>query len=249
MLLIRKSVVSAIAICALPVFLSVYNTDMSFGFNQPHTYTYFDTIPGGGDSLRFPIADYRADNISAGGQNTFDLRPSNLTDSVLYDAVNRRYTIYEKIGDRYYRVPTSYSFDEYWAMRNRQAEKEYFQRRANTTSLLNRSRFTRPKLSLTDNLFNRLFGNGKIEIAPQGNIDIMAGYQGQRIDNPTLPERARKNGGLDLNMNAQVNVNANIGDKLRFPINYNTLANFDVENQLKLDYTGKDDEIRSEERR
>ena len=44
-------------------------------------------------------------------------------------------------------------------------------------------------------------------------------------------------------MNAQFNVMANIGDKLRLPINYNTLANFDFENQLKLDYTGKDDEI------
>ncbi|HQJ47065.1 MAG TPA: cell surface protein SprA, partial [Ignavibacteriaceae bacterium] len=63
------------------------------------------------------------------------------------------------------------------------------------------------------------------------------------MDNPTLPERARKNGGLDFNMNAQLNVNANIGDKLKFPINYDTLANFDLDNQLKLDYTGKDDEI------
>ena len=35
----------------------------------------------------------------------------------------------------------------------------------------------------------------------------------------------------------------NIGDKLKLPINYNTLANFDFENQLKLDYTGTDDEI------
>ena len=36
---------------------------------------------------------------------------------------------------------------------------------------------------------------------------------------------------------------ANIGDKLKLPISYNTLANFDFENQLKLDYRGKDDEI------
>ncbi|MEI2750622.1 MAG: cell surface protein SprA [Ferruginibacter sp.] len=48
---------------------------------------------------------------------------------------------------------------------------------------------------------------------------------------------------LDFQMNAQLNVNASIGDKLKFPINYNTLANFDLDNQLKLDYTGKDDEI------
>ena len=44
-------------------------------------------------------------------------------------------------------------------------------------------------------------------------------------------------------MNAQVNVNADIGGKLKFPINYNTLANFGQDNQLKLDYTGFDDEI------
>ncbi|HNP54247.1 MAG TPA: cell surface protein SprA, partial [Ferruginibacter sp.] len=155
----------------------------------------------------------------------------------------RRYVLYERIGSHYYRTPTTYSFDEYWSMRYRQSEVDYFQKRANVTNILNRGKFSKPKLSLTDNLFNRLFGTGKIEISPQGNVDIMAGYQGQRVDNPTLPERARKNGGLDFNLNTQLNVNANIGDKLKFPINYNTQANLDVDNQLKLDYTGKDDEI------
>ncbi|MEI8060112.1 MAG: cell surface protein SprA, partial [Ferruginibacter sp.] len=98
-------------------------------------------------------------------------------------------------------------------------------------------------LSIYDNLFNRLFGNGKINITPQGNVDITAGYQGQNIKNPTLPERARKNGGFDFDMQAQVNVNADIGGKLKFPISYNTQANFGQDNQLKLDYTGLDDEI------
>lgn len=244
MLLIRKSILSAIGICALPVLLSLCNTGESYGFGRSGSLyqQVQDTVPG--ENLHFPITDRRGDFISSGTRNTYDLEtPSNITDSVVYDAINRRYVVYEKIGERYYRIPTIYSFEEYWAMRNRQAEVEYFRRRANTTSLLNRSRFTRPKLSLTDGLFNRLFGNGKIDISPQGNVDISAGYQGQRIDNPTLPERARNNGGLDFLMNAQVNVNASIGDKLKFPINYNTLANFDLENQLKLDYSGKDDEI------
>ena len=74
-------------------------------------------------------------------------------------------------------------------------------------------------------------------------MDITAGYQGQNIKNPTLPERARKSGGLDFNEAAQLNVNASIGNKLKFPISYNTLANFDFSNQLKLDYSGNDDEI------
>ncbi len=196
-----------------------------------------------GDSLHYPVSDYRGDNLEGRYSNVFDLNtPSNFKDSVVYDAINRRYTIYQKIGSKYYRTPTTYNFDEYWSMRNRQSENEYFRKRANTTSLLNRGR-VKPKLALTDGLFNRLFGSGKIDITPQGYVDILAGYQGQFTNNPTLPERARRNGGLDFNMNAQLNVNASIGDKLKFPINYNTLANFDLDNQLKLDYTGQGDEI------
>ena len=203
-----------------------------------------DTVIRGNNNLPYPISDRRGDYLFGGYNSIYDLKtPANFTDSIVYDPITKRYIIYEKIGNKYYRTPTTYSFNEFWELRNKQSENDYFRRRANTTSILNRGKFIKPKLSLTDNLFNRLFGNGKIEITPQGNVDITAGYQGQKIDNPTLPERARKNGGLDFNMNAQLNVNANIGDKLKFPINYNTLANFDLDNQLKLDYSGKDDEI------
>lgn len=201
------------------------------------------TVPGYKDSLHYPIKDRRGDFVSNFNKSTFDFsNPSNIRDSVVYDPKTRRYVVYEKIGNKYYRTTTSYSFDEYWQLRARQSENEYFQKRANLLSILNRGR-VKPKLSLYDNLFNRLFGNGKINITPQGNVDITAGYQGQNIKNPTLPERARKNGGFDFDMNAQVNVNADIGGKLKFPINYNTLANFGQDNQLKLDYTGLDDEI------
>jgi len=206
--------------------------------------THSGTILSGyQDTLPYPIHDRRGDFLSGYQRRSLDLNdPSNIRDSVVYDPVSKRYILYEKIGNRYYRSTTSYSFDEYWQIRNRQAEIEYFQKRSNTLSILNRGR-VKPKLSLYDNLFNRLFGNGKINITPQGNVDITAGYQGQNIKNPTLPENARKNGGFDFDMQAQVNVNADIGGKLKFPINYNTLANFGQDNQLKLDYTGLDDEI------
>ncbi|HEY5406274.1 MAG TPA: cell surface protein SprA [Ginsengibacter sp.] len=194
------------------------------------------------DSLHYPIHDTRGDFYS-GQRSPFDLaNPSNITDSIAYDPDTKRYTVYEKIGNKYYRTPTSYSSEEFMEMEGNKAETNYFKQRANTLNLLNRGQ-VKPKLSIYDNLFNRLFGNGKIDIQPQGNVDITAGYQGQNTKNPTLAENARKNGGLDFNMAAQVNVNANIGDKLKFPISYNTLANFDFTNQLKLDYTGKDDEI------
>lgn len=194
------------------------------------------------DTLPFPIHDRRGDFLAT-PRSPFDLKvPSNINDSIAYDPITKTYTIYEKLGGRYYRTPTTYTQQEFLSLMGQQQEEKYFQQRSNTLSLLNRGRI-KPKLTLYDNLFNRLFGNGKIDIQPQGNVDITAGYQGQNIKNPTLAERARKNGGFDFGMNAQFNVNASIGDKLKFPISYNTLANLDFMNQLKLDYTGKEDEI------
>ncbi len=194
------------------------------------------------DSLHFPIQDRRGDFLNQ-KSNVYDFKlPPNITDSIVYDPATQNYIVYEKIGNKYYRTPTYYTAEEFRSIEARRAENDYFKKRANTLNILNRGR-VKPKLSVYDNLFNRLFGNGKIDIQPQGNVDITAGYQGQNIKNPTLPERARKNGGFDFDMAAQLNVNANIGNKLKFPISYNTLANFDFTNQLKLDYTGTDDEI------
>ena len=38
-------------------------------------------------------------------------------------------------------------------------------------------------------------------------------------------------------------MDASIGEKLKLPINYNSVSNFGFENQLKLDFHGKDDDI------
>jgi cell surface protein SprA len=195
------------------------------------------------DSLKYPLQDRRADKFTTPGRNPLDLKdPANIHQTIEYDPATKQYFIVEKIGNNYYRKPTYLTFDEFMQIRGKQQETDYFKKRSNVLSGLNK-KMLKPKMSITDNLFNRIFGNGKIEIRPQGNVDILAGYQGQRINNPTLPERARRNGGFDFDMNANLSVIANIGDKMKFPINFNTQANFDFENQFKLDYNGNTDEI------
>jgi cell surface protein SprA len=199
------------------------------------------------DSLRFPISDRRGDGLSDISNNPFDLGDTTLIKrSVEYDPATRQYYIVEKIGSTYYRTPTTLSFEEFWRIMSRQSEVDYFKKRADALTALN-LKLLRPPMRVSDNLFDRIFGVGtnglKVDIKPTGEVNVMAGYQGQNIDNPTLPERARKNGGFDFDMNAKLNVNANIGDKLKFPINYNTLSNLGFDNMLKLDYKGMDDEI------
>ena len=199
------------------------------------------------DTTRYPVTDRVGDPFTYNSNNPFNFSDTSyIKRDIEYDPKTKQYYIVEKIGNSYYRTPTYLTLDEMMRFKARQSENEYFRQRANTLSVLNR-KVARPKLKAYDKLFDRIFGVGpnglKVDIRPQGNVDITAGYQGQNIKNPTLPESARKNGGFDFNMNSNVNVIANIGDKLKLPINYNTLANFDYENQLKLDYKGMDDEI------
>ncbi|MGN6616954.1 MAG: cell surface protein SprA [Ilyomonas sp.] len=206
-----------------------------------------DTAATASDSLRFPLQDRRGDPFSWRNRNPFDLSDTSIIQrDIEYDPKTNQYYIIEKIGNTYYRKPTYLTFDEFLKLQGRQNEIEYFNNRAKTLSILNYKQ-PRPKMQVYDRLFDRIFGVGpngmKVDIKPQGNVDLQLGYQGQNIKNPTLPERARKNGGFDFDMNTNLNVMANIGDKLKLPINYNTLANFDFENQLKLDYKGMDDEI------
>jgi cell surface protein SprA len=195
------------------------------------------------DTTRYPLNDRRGDPYSYPDYNTFNLRDTSfIKRTIEYDPKTKQYYIVERIGNHYYRTPTSFTMEEFIRLQGRKDEQDYFKKRAALLTNMNR-RIFKPKFRITDDLFNRIVGTGKVEIRPTGYVDLLLGYQGQNIKNPTLPERARKNGGLDFNMNSQLQVDANIGDKLKLPINYNTLANFNYENQLKLDYKGKDDEI------
>lgn len=202
-----------------------------------------DTAKTAADTLKYPLRDRRGDAMTNPQRKGFDFRdPSNIERTVEYDPKTNQYYIVEKIGTRYYRNPIALSFDEFLQLKGRMDEENYFRQRAATLSDLNR-KLDKPQLQMHESFFNRLFGNGKVDIRPQGYVDIMAGYQGQNIKNPTLPERARRNGGFDFDLNANLNVIGNIGDKLKLPISYNTQSTFDFENQLKLDYVGRDDEI------
>ncbi|HYK55346.1 MAG TPA: hypothetical protein VEV15_02640, partial [Flavisolibacter sp.] len=178
------------------------------------------------DTTRYPLTDRRGDPYTYPNRNPFDLKDTGFVKrSIEYDPKTKQYYIVEKIGSQYYRSPATFSRDEFLKLQAEKDEQAYFRQRANLLSNLNRRNF-KPRFGFSKDWVNRITGNGKVEIRPSGYVDISAGYQGQNIKNPTLPERARRTGGFDFNQNAQLQVDAKIGDKIHLPINYNTLANF-----------------------
>ncbi|WP_291907726.1 cell surface protein SprA [Chitinophaga sp. CB10] len=197
------------------------------------------------DTLKYPLQDRRGPSITdpAPSKTALDLKdPANINKTVEYDPVTKQYTITEKIGNQYYRNPTYMSFDEFYKMQARQSEQNYWQKRASTLGNLNQ-KGNGPTMYSGNNLFDRLFGGSKVDIKPQGSLDLTFGYQGQNIKNPVLVEQARRNGGFNFDMGINMNVTGKIGEKLKILTNYNTQSAFDFENQIKLEYTGYPDEI------
>ena len=70
------------------------------------------------------------------------------------------------------------------------------------------------------------------------------GLKRNSTQDPSLPERARSRTFFNFDESVQLNVQASVGSKVNFDMNYNTETSFDFDSKkLKLAYTGEEDEI------
>ena len=160
------------------------------------THARFEPSKNFQDTTRYPVKDRRGDPYTYPNRNSFDFSDTGYVKrNVEYDPKTKQYFIVEKIGNRYYRTPMTFSMQEFLNLQGKKDENEYFRKRADLLTNLNR-RNVKPAFGFSKDWVNRITGNGKVDIKPSGYIDIAAGYQGQNIKNPTLPERARKTVGL-----------------------------------------------------
>ena len=187
----------------------------------------------------FPFEARHGDFINDNTYNPFDITPSVIKQEVEYDPTTGNYVVIEKIGDEYYRTPTMMTFREYMEYREKQQKEEQFSRMAGVSSPSGiRGEFIDPieKIDVANSIVDRLFGGTEVKIEPKGNIDLTFGVDYQRVQNPSIPPRLQRQGGFDFDMDIQLNVEGNIGDKLNLDFNYDTNASFDFDNKIKIDY-------------
>ncbi len=196
-----------------------------------------------------PPSDRSGDFINNPNNNPFDLQdPGVIEKEVEYDPATGNYIITERIGSEYFRMPTYMTFEEYLEYREEQQRQQYFQQLSGISNGSNSGGLRDPieEVDVKKDLINRLFGGTEVDIKPQGNIDLTFGFDYQRVDNPLLTQRQRRNGGFDFDMDIQMNVTGKIGEKLNLSTNYNTGATFGTENLMKIDYNSdsfSEDEI------
>ena len=193
--------------------------------------------------LHFPIYDKTGDPwTDLNRPHSIDLKdPPNVKDTFKYDSSANRYDFQSKLGDDFMRNPSYMTLGEYEKYQAQQQDEAYYQRRLDALMQFDKA----PELPqmYKEGLFDRIFGNNTISVKPQGNVDVTFGGNWQHIQNPILPQRAQKYGVFDFDMQMNINLMAQIGDKMKLQISNNTKATFDYQNMQKLDYSGKEDEL------
>lgn len=208
---------------------------------------YFDDVvaylPDSID-LPYPIQDRSLNNIETpSSKNKLDLKdPVSIKKQVTYDPNSRTYIIEEKIGKSYFRTPTYMTFEEYIDMHQKKSVQNYFDQRTRALDYAVRDSRV-PERYMGPELFNRAFGGLNIDIQPRGTVDVTVGVISTKIDNPTLRVNQRKNTNFDFDMNINLNLSGQIGDKMKMGVNFNTQTTFNFENEIKLGYEGKEDDI------
>lgn len=167
--------------------------------------------------------------------------PSIIQDSVVYDPEKNEYIYYRKIGNYYYRLPKTLSFDEYHQKEFDRLIQQYWMERSQMSS--GASKGILPQLHVGGKLFEGIFGSSTIDIRPQGSVELIFGVISSRRDDPSLNLKQQRNVNFNFEEKIQLNVIAKVGDKINFGVKFNTEATFDFENEMKLQYEGGEDEI------
>jgi cell surface protein SprA len=170
--------------------------------------------------------------------------PPNIKTDVQYDPKTGQYNIQQKLGDRNYRPATYMDPKEFQKSMFRRQTRDYWRSRVAADDLNEKPRQGLiPPLKINSELFDRIFGGNTVDIKPTGTAELIFGLTHNSNLNPAIPQRQQSMTNFDFNMRIQLNLIGKIGDKLKITTNYNTEATFDWENQVKVDYTGYEDDI------
>lgn len=188
------------------------------------------------DSLPYPLNE---NNAGTGG--LYMDNPDNVTEEVIFDEKTKTYTIVYKVGKNEI-GREQLSFEEYQEREQRKQLEEYWREKENARAKGQDNNSLIPKIDLGEK-FGEIFGSSTIDIRPNGTVELIMGYMGNRNDNPSIPVKQRRVGNFNFNQNIQLGVTGKIGDKINLNTNFNTQESFNFNNKMNLKYEGKEDDI------
>lgn len=154
------------------------------------------------------------------------------------------YTIYERIGEVNYRPATEMTFEEYSQYQEQKMLRDYWKSRSaglDGESAVSGRRLIPP--IYVSPVLDRIFGGSYVDIQPNGFVTLDFGARWQKIENPSIPIRQQRNGSFEFDQQISMNVVGQVGEKLRITANFDNNTSFDFENDLRVEYTGFEEDI------
>ncbi len=172
--------------------------------------------------------------------------PSNIKTEAEYDIESGCYIIRTKVGDYEIATPFVLTPGQYADLTMRRSMQRYFNRRNSELAVGKKEKEPFDILDLNFALgpLERIFGPGGVQLRTQGSVQISTGIKSNKSDNPALSLAARRKTYFDFSQKIQASVNASVGERMKFNMNYNTDATFDFDSKnIKLQYEGQEDDI------
>lgn len=174
--------------------------------------------------------------------------PRNVRTEIVYDPSIGCYVVSSKLGETTVSTPFILTPAQYNAWQTRQSMARYYHQR-NSAHLTGGPEGQREPFNVLDMSFalgplEKIFGPGGLALRTQGSVQIDMGIKSNFTDNPALSLTSRRKTFFDFDQKIQATVQASVGDRLSFNMNYNTDATFAFDSKnIKLQYEGKEDDI------
>lgn len=170
---------------------------------------------------------------------------------VAIDSTGTAVSFRETVAGENVRVPLSLPLKEYISLRSKDEFRRLLAEEARRPKALVArndlgellSNITQIQIPIPPNPIFSIFGKPEIKLNISGAVDIKAGFRNTQTDQTTISRLDQSRNEPDFSQDVQVNVNGTIGDKLNILADWNTQRTFEYENQLKIKYTGYDDEV------
>ncbi len=165
------------------------------------------------------------------------------------DSTEAAYTITERVGERDVRVPVRLGLGAYREQRLRSGLDENY--RDLVTQRARQQQRGGAGLGLLNievpggrnSAFAGIFGSNEVDLRVNGqaNVDVGFAYRQNEQQQAATGQGGRVD--PDFGQELGLGITGTIGDKLQINVNYDTQNDFDFQNQVKLTYTGYEDEI------
>ncbi|MEE9187542.1 MAG: cell surface protein SprA, partial [Bacteroidota bacterium] len=180
------------------------------------------------------------------------LKNSYTRRSMAIDSMGSRVLIRELLFGKDVRIPISIGMEEYIRLRLEARQRAGWEAIARRYQLKEAESddlqallgdITNIDIPIPANPLFSIFGPPKINLRISGAVDIRAAFRNSKSDQTVISRLGNVRNEPDFNQEVQILVSGTVGDKLNINADWNTQRTFEYENQLKIKYTGYDDEI------